>query len=60
MKPQVEATGYTIELVPRRESNIVETETKRREVISLLKQMHLRANKKGRPSNEERAVDNAA
>lgn len=60
MKQQAEATGYTIELVPRRESNIVETEKRRAEVINLLKQMFLRAKKRGRPRNDKGTLNHAA
>lgn len=60
MKPQAEAMGYTIELVPHPKGTMIETEKRRADVLSLLNQMYLRAKKKGRPSTEKGTLKDAA
>ncbi len=60
MKQQAEAKNYTIELVPHKNKDKVEADKRRADVLDILKRMHLRAKKKGRPSNKEEEFENAA
>jgi hypothetical protein len=60
MKPQVEEINYTLELVPHPKTDNIEAEKRRSDVLELLKQMHLRAKKKGRPTIVEEELEDAA
>ena len=60
MKQEAEAKSYTIELVPHKNSDKVEADKRRADVLDLLRRMHLRAKKKGRPSLNEKEFENAA
>jgi hypothetical protein len=60
MKRQVDNQSYTLELVPHPKGTMVEAEKRRADVLLLLKQMQLRAKKKGRPANEKGTLDHAA